>query len=60
MTIQNLVCINRPTLEKFRKLTDQEIENLLYSIQPINNEDGAARNLLKWEKERRKRERTKD
>jgi hypothetical protein len=60
MSIQNLVCINGPTLKKLRKLTDQEIENFLHSIQPINNIDGADRNLLKWEKERRKRERTKD
>jgi hypothetical protein len=56
MSIQDLVRINGPTLEKFRELTDQQIENYLHSIQG----DGAATNLLKWEKERRKRERSKD
>jgi len=56
MSIQGLVLINGPTLKKFRELTDQEIENLLRSL----SGDGAASNLLKWEKERRKRERTKD
>jgi len=48
--------MNENTKEKLKKCSDKYLKDLLHSILPINNEDGAMRRLIKEEIERRQSE----